>query len=284
MKPPKSKYATPAKTKAGKLKPVKRKKITTKSVTKTPLRELKSKRIQSREVQKFKRESRTKKIFLRSLLGAVVALVLFVVSTMFTPLLSIDEISVSGNDKVSEKAILKELKPLLGSPLPMVSEEAVATSLSKFKIIESIALVSKPPHALEIRITERTAIAIVRQGQTDYLFDPAGINVGKATGSELLPTILIKDNPKSSENYKQAMDVLLALPAQLLKRVQYIQAKTRDNVSLQLRGYSAQSIIWGDSSQSILKSKVLKTLLLKTPTNIRATFDVSSPRTPSVIR
>lgn len=165
----------------------------------------------------------------------------------------------------------------------MISEASVAEDLSQFKLIESISLISKPPHALEVRITERTPISLVVRGGTRFLYDPAGVNLGIASGYELLPTIIVSDDPKSSKSYAQAIDVLLALPAQLLKRVAYIQAKTRDNVTLQLRGNSAQTIIWGDSSQSILKSKVLKTLLVRTSTG-RATFDVSAPLTPSVIR
>ncbi|MCX6496915.1 MAG: hypothetical protein NTW23_06280 [Rhodoluna sp.] len=110
------------------------------------------------------------------------------------------------------------------------------------------------------------------------------MRVGVATGAEKLPTIIITGDPKSSKNYKQAIDVLLSLPSTLLDRVAYIQARTRDNVTMRLRGNAVQTIIWGDSTQSALKSRVLKVLLFKTPARIPATFDVSSPLTPSVIR
>ena len=223
-------------------------------------------------------------MFLRSVAFSLVGLVLLVLATMFTPLLSIDKITVTGTSKVSNKQVLAILKNRIGTPLPMISEASVAEDLAQFKLIESISLISKPPHALEVRITERTPISLVVRGGTRFLYDPAGVNLGVASGYELLPTIIVNDDPKSSKSYAQAIDVLLALPAQLLKRVAYIQAKTRDNVTLQLRGNSAQTIIWGDSSQSILKSKVLKTLLVKTSTRGRATFDVSSPLNPSVIR
>jgi cell division protein FtsQ len=123
----------------------------------------------------------------------------------------------------------------------------------------------------------------VVSGGVQYLYDPAGVKLGPASGSEQLPTVIVTGNPKDSVTYRQAIDVILALPLQLLDRVAYIQAKTRDNVTLRLRGAAGQTVIWGDSSDSILKSKVLKTLLLKTSTKVRATYDVSSPLTPSVI-
>ena len=275
MQPPKNRYS---KTSA-----VERPKVKAQKPAKLMLPKPQSKEAK-RQIQRFTKQSQFGKYFFRSLLAGIVVLVLLVLSIMFTPLLAIDKITVAGNHKVSDKAVLAALKHRIGTPLPMLSESDVAQDLAKFKMIESISLVSKPPHTLEVRVTERTAISIVIRGGTRYLYDPAGINLGVANGYEKIPTILVTDDPKTSENYRQAIDVLLALPAQLLDRVAYIQAKSKDNVTMQLRGYARQTIIWGDSSDSILKSRVLKALLLKTPGNVRATFDVSSPLTPSVIR
>jgi cell division protein FtsQ len=241
-------------------------------------------RVGKKEARRFTKENPTRKYFMRGILAAVAALVILVLATTFTPLLAIDKIVVSGESRVSEKQIQKILKKYLGTPLTTINESAVAADLKGFPIIESIALVSRPPHTLEIRVTERTPIAIVVRNGTQYLYDPAGVKLGLAKGNEKLPTVIVTGNPKNSTTYSQAIDVILALPLQLLDRVAYIQAKTRDNVTLRLRGAAAQTIIWGDSENSILKSKVLKTLLLKTSTKIRATFDVSSPLTPSVIK
>lgn len=283
MRPPKNRYANPTTNTKGKpAKPVKAKRKAlpvpkrVKNVSRT--------RIEKKEVRRFTRDNRTGKFFFLGIVSALVALVLLVLATTFTPLLSIDKIVVSGESRVPEKQLQNVLKKYLGTPLTTISDASVASDLKGFPIIESISLVSKPPHTLEVRITERTPIAIVVQGGTQYLYDPAGVRLGEATGYEKLPTVIVTGNPKNSTTYRQAIDVILALPLQLLDRVAYIQAKTRDNVTLRLRGASAQNVIWGDSENSILKSKVLKTLLLKTSTKVRATFDVSSPLTPSVIK
>ncbi len=276
MQPPQNRYNRARQNGAKSVLPKK-----TPKIRKPPLRT----RIASKkEARRFTKESAVKKYFLRSLLAGLLALVLLVCATMFTPLMAIEKISVTGNRKVPSQQILANLKHRIGSPLPMLTESDVAKDLEKFRLIESISLVSQPPNKLQVRITERTAISIVVRGSTRYLYDPAGVNLGRANGNEALPVILVNDDPKTSENYAQAIDVLLALPAQLLKRVAYIQAKSRDNVTMQLRGLASQTIIWGDATDSILKSRVLKALLLKTPANIRATFDVSAPLTPSVIR
>ena len=273
MKPPSNRYSTSGKSTNTRV-----------AKAKDPRLPIRQRRAVSKEVRKFTRESVFKKYFVRSLLASLLALILLVLATMFTPLMSVDKIAVTGNQKVATKEIEAAVKHRIGTALPMLSESDIAADLAKFKLIESIALISKPPHSLEVRITERTPISIVVRGSSRYLYDPAGVNLGLATGYEKLPTIIIKDDPKTSKNYRQAIDVLLALPAQLLDRVAYIQAKSRDNVTMQLRGYAAQTIIWGDSTDSMLKSQVLKALLLKTSPKVRATFDVSSPLTPSVIK
>lgn len=291
MEPPRKKVSTSrpsvvgrSKARNSKFKPSLRPNAKTSKPVAIPRLKRSVRRENLREARRFTKESSVKKIFIRSVLGGIAALLILVLATMFTPILAISKITVSGAQLVSEKQIQAALKKYIGSPLPMISSENVAKDLSKFKLIESIALVSLPPNQLQVRIVERTPIAVVVQGGVSYLYDPSGIRVGTASGSEQLPTIIIKGDPKTSKNFKQAIDVLLSLPSSLLNRVAYIQARTRDNVTMQLRGSAVQTIIWGDSTQSALKSRVLRVLLFKTPSKIRATFDVSAPLTPSVIR
>ena len=289
MQPPKSRFDHSRQLSKSKAKPriqVPKTKLIPgpKKKLKTNRLDLTTRRAQKKESRRFTKESQVKKIFIRSLLTALAALILLVVSTMVTPIMAINKISISGTEKVSEKQVQAVLKKYMGTPLPMINATNVAEDLAKFKLIESISLVSKPPHEIQVRIVERTPISVVVTNGTGFLYDPSGVRVGAASGSEKLPTIIITGDPKTSKNYKQAIDVLLSLPSSLLDRIAYIQARTRDNVTMQLRGNAVQTIIWGDSTQSALKSRVLKVLLFKTPARIPATFDVSSPLTPSVIR
>jgi cell division protein FtsQ len=94
--------------------------------------------------------------------------------------------------------------------------------------------------------------------------------------------IAIQGLPEKSKEFKAAIDVLLALPADLLQRVAEIDAKSKDDVTLRLRGYAGQRIIWGDGSNSVLKSRVLDALIANQKKTDRVTFDVSSPNAPVV--
>jgi cell division protein FtsQ len=236
----------------------------------------------SRQAVRFQGQSRQRRIILLSLLSSFTILILLVIATLVTPMLAVEKIRLTGLHKVSEKSVLAAVKDNIGKPLALVSQQGIAEELSKFKLIESISIISELPHTLHIAISERQPIAIVDVAGSSVLFDAAAVNLGSAKVSDKYPRVLINDDPKSSKAFSLAIDVLLALPAELLTRVAVIDAKTKDDVRLQLRGYSAQLIVWGDSSQSILKSKVLAALIKNQKLTDRVTYDVSSPSAPVV--
>lgn len=234
------------------------------------------------QAKRFQGQSRQRRVIALSLASSFAVLLLLVIATLVTPMLAVEKIKLTGLHKVSEKSVLAAVKGNLGKPLALVNQQEIADELSKFKLIESISIISELPHTLHIAISERQPIAIVDVAGSSVLFDAAAVNLGAATYNDKYPRVLINDDPKSSKAFKLAIDVLLALPADLLNRVAVIDAKTKDDVRLQLRGYSAQLIVWGDSSQSILKSKVLAALIKNQKQTDRVTYDVSSPSAPVV--
>ena len=203
-------------------------------------------------------------------------------ASMFTPMLAVETIKVAGLDRLKPAQVQAALKSQLGTPLPMVRSEVIGDKLKGFPLIESFSVRSQPPHTLVVNIIERTPICIVTVNGSAYLYDPAGVRIGPASGSDSYPQLAINGDPASSREYQLAIEVLLALPASLLPRVYSIDAKSKDNVSMQLRGNAGQAIVWGDASNSVLKSKVLAALIRNHKKSDRVTFDVSSPNAPVV--
>ena len=236
----------------------------------------------SAEAKRFTQGSRNKKLAFWISASALGALLLLVLATIFTPLLAVQKIEVTGITRLKEKSIVNALISQMGKPLPTVISSDVAKSLESFPLIESFSIISLPPHTLRIQIAERQPIGVIQVSGTNYLYDPAGVRIGIATGSENLPIIAIQGLPEKSKEFKAAIDVLLALPADLLQRVAEIDAKSKDDVTLRLRGYAGQRIIWGDGSNSVLKSRVLDALIANQKKTDRVTFDVSSPNAPVV--
>ena len=239
-------------------------------------------KLQRLEIRKFTQGTRTRKIITFTALGSVAALVALVLATMFTPLMAIKEIQVSGTHRLKAASIKSAVSTLIGTPLTLVSEDDLAKRLSSFTLIQSFTTISLPPHTLQINIVERQPVAIVQTTSGGYLYDPAGVLIGPTKATWKYPTVVVAGDPRHSSNYRAAIDVLLALPAELYPKVQRIQATSKDDVRLELRGAANQQILWGDSSKSIMKSKVLAALIANTKKSAAVTYDVSSPGAPTV--
>lgn len=236
----------------------------------------------SPEARRFVAASRQRKIVALAISGSFGLLILLILATMFTPLLAVEKLEVTGTHRINHQTILKALSRQIGVPLPMVNTGDIAESLAPFALVDSFSVVSLPPHTLRIAITERQPICIVTVAGVDYLYDPAGVRVGAVGQSDNYPRIAIVGDPKGSVEFSAAIDVLLALPADLLGRIATVDAKSKDDVSMRLRGNAGQRIVWGDGSQSVLKSKVLAALIKNQKKTDYVTFDVSSPTAPVV--
>jgi cell division protein FtsQ len=216
-----------------------------------------------------------------SLIASVSVLVIFVLVAVFSPILAVQKIEIVGAHLVSKESIAKDLKSFVGKPLPQISSDEVASKLSKYELIDSVSVVSLPPSTLRVVVVERTAIATVVINNVRYLYDPDGVQIGRATAADNLPVIIGAGDPATSKSFSRAIDVLLSLPMSLLPKLDTIRASSKDNVVLGLR-LNSQQILWGDASQPGLKAKVLAALMDHYPVKVGLTFDVSSPNQPSV--
>jgi cell division protein FtsQ len=218
---------------------------------------------------------------LTATVSSVALLAILVTIAVVSPLLAVREIEVVGTNRVSKESILKDLKSLQGKPLPQITSEELAARLSKYQLLDSVAAVALPPSKLRVVVVERSAISIVNINAIAYLYDAAGVQLGRAKSSDKLPVIENAGNPSSSAVFKAAIKVVLNLPLELLPKVQSISATSKDDVSLKLRSLN-QRILWGDDSDPALKAKVLSALMNHYKNRYGQTFDVSSPSQPSV--
>ena len=225
---------------------------------------------------------RAKRIIASISVGSIAILLAIVAGATFSPALAIKEIYVTGTERIQPELISKALQGHIGTPLPLLDENAVAKSLASFALIESFSATAVPPNGLQVKISERQAISVVAVKGERWLYDPAGVKVAQATGSEELPEIQISEEPRNSQRYRNAIEVLMALPEDLLHQVEFIEARSKDDVQMSLRTSREQRIIWGDSSDSVLKSKVLQALMANHRKTQSVTFDVSSPNAPVV--
>jgi len=225
---------------------------------------------------------RVRRIALSLSVGSVFILAILTAVATFSPLLSIQQVTVVGTSRLNPDEISKALSGQIGTPLPLLNQQEIAASLAGFTLIESFAATAVPPNELQIRVSERQALCIIEFEGALWLHDPAGVRIGLAEPTDVLPRILIAEEPTSSQRFRDSVDVLLALPVELLAQVEIIQANTKDDVQMSLRGSLGQRISWGDSSDAVLKSKVLQALIANNQGATGVTFDVSSPNAPVV--
>jgi cell division protein FtsQ len=209
----------------------------------------------------------------------VSALVILLAVAVYSPLLALRTIAIEGNHKLSTEEVLSAVDGQLGTPLALVDLGKVRTELGRFTLIRSYVTEIVPPSTLVIHLVERQAIGSIARGGMFDQVDPAGVVLGTSADTAGLPVISVGPSGSSSSAFRPAVDVLLAIPASVLRHVQSVSATTADDVSLILSG-SSTSVVWGSAAQSTLKARVLTAMLARPECRSQAVIDVSAPLAP----
>lgn len=212
---------------------------------------------------------------------AVVALLLgaSVGVAVFSPLLSLQTITVDGTDRVDAGAVQDAVDGQLGTPLARIDFDRITRELEAFPLIASYVTETAPPHTLVIRITERQPIATVADGDAFELVDPAGIVVQRLDArQEGVPLVDVGGAPLDGTAFRSAAEVLLSLPVNLRSTVDSATASTADDVALTLS--SGQKVVWGSAEHSEKKAQVLAGLMADQASrdpSASVKYDVSAP-------
>ena len=129
-----------------------------------------------------------------------------------------------------------------------------------------------------IHIVERQPVGQVAAGAGFELVDPAGVTI--AQSPERVPGYPFIDAKGDIDGtaFRSMVEVLIALPAELLATVDSVSATTQDDVTLVLAGVG-QQVRWGSAEDSAVKARVLATLIAVTDPSRPGVFDVSAPGT-----
>lgn len=239
-------------------------------------------RYERSEVKRFTRSRRRRRNSLLAVVGIVVVLALLIVGAVFSPLLALKTISVTGTSRVDAKAVSAALDDQLGTPLALVDFDDIRRELATFPLIRSYVTESVPPDTLVIRIEERAPIGSIATTKGFAVVDAAGVVIESAAERTAgLPMIEVGPDGADSPAFVSAVEVLLALPSDLLAKVDRISAQSKDNVTLTLVGVG-QLVDWGSPEQSALKARVLATLIANQNPNAVVRYDVSAPNTPVI--
>lgn len=234
------------------------------------------------EVRRFTRRSRSRRRLIIGGISLAIVFVTLIAVAVWSPLLALKEITIVGANRVDAAAVREALDSQLGTPLALVDLDRITDELAAFPLIRSYTTESVPPHTLIVTLVEREPVGMVNDGSSFAVVDPAGIVIESST-TRLpgLPVIAAGDPSIANPAFASAIEVLLALPPELLARVDTISATTNDDVTFTLAG-GVQAVTWGSADRSAFKARVLATLVTTQPATAAVEFDISAPDAPVV--
>ena len=219
--------------------------------------------------------------------------VLYVVLVFFSPLLATQKITVRGTSLLETTQVEQKLEPLRGVPLTRIDEKKVRELLGQDNVIRSVQVESRPPHELVVTLKERTAVAVVKQGDTYHTVDSDGVSLLESATQPDTSVPLVRfsgDDPQTSAEFHTISTALSAMPSELLAQVKEAGATSTSSITLTLRDNT--TVQWGTAEESELKAKVLLSLRQaiakraqeetssEAQTQKVTVYDVSAPRVP----
>ncbi|MET3935123.1 FtsQ-type POTRA domain-containing protein [Arthrobacter sp. OAP107] len=230
-------------------------------------------------------EPRGRRIRRNIVVAACVTAVLvagLIAAAVYSPVLAVQSVSVTGTKLLKPAQVQAALKPLLGTPLPQVSGSEVESLLKPLVQIKSVTTQAHPPSVLVVHVQERVPVALVKRGNDYMLVDVDGVKLGTTADptSVKLPLIDGGAGTIGKDLFQATAEVLGALPANVLAKLSNASAKSVDAVELKL--LDGQTVVWGNAGEKELKARVLEALLKMPadPANPVNTYDVSVPRHP----
>ncbi|BAI65178.1 cell division septal protein [Rothia mucilaginosa DY-18] len=236
--------------------------------------------------------TRARKLLYTALAVAIIA-VLYVVLVFFSPLLATQKITVRGASLLETTQVEQKLEPLRGVPLTRIDEKKVRELIGQDNVIRSVQVESRPPHELVVTLKERTAVAVVKQGDTYHTVDSDGVSLLESATQPDTSVPLVRfsgDDPQASAEFRTISTALSAMPSELLAQVKEAGATSTSSITLTLRDNT--TVQWGTAEESELKAKVLLSLRQaiakraqeetssEAQTQKVTVYDVSAPRVP----
>lgn len=233
-------------------------------------------RIARKDFRKRRNAHRWRRVRLALLAVLLVGLVAAGVWVVFfSSYVTARDVDVTGTSSLGDRRIERVADVPTGTPLARIDLDAIRARVESIAAVRSAEVSRSWPHAVHIAVTERTAVAVVDQGQGLQGLDAEGVLFGTyATRPARLP--LVEAPPDTAdEALVEAGHVIGSLPSSIAGRVDTIEVSSVDKIELVLG--SGRRVLWGSAEDSGQKAEVLAVLLKRPGQQI----DVSVPGRPT---
>lgn len=189
-----------------------------------------------------------------------------------SPWLVVDEVVVSGTERLTPAEVLAAADVDVGRPLARVDTAGVARRVRALGPVLSVEVDRGWPGTLEVRVVEREPVAAVGAPGSFTLLDATGARLGtvRALPRGVVRLAVARPAPEDPAT-RAALQVLRAVPAPVRGQLLGVRAPSPEQVTLLLRGN--RQVLWGGVDRSREKAAVLVPLLRLPGTR----YDVSTP-------
>lgn len=206
------------------------------------------------------RSARRRRAVRWALAGTVLALLgALAWGLFFSPVLAVDEVTVTGTRHVEADVVHERLAPLYGVPLPRVGTGTVRDLVNSLPGVAEVRTVTRPPTGVEVVVREHDARAqrSGEDGRVDLLLADGSVLSGVAADlvvDERLPEFSADLARSSRRERAEAADVVAALPSAVADRVVDVDSRGPGQVRLGLS--DGVTLVWGDAQEMELKGTV----------------------------
>jgi cell division protein FtsQ len=209
--------------------------------------------------------------------SVLVGLVAIVAAVLWTPLLGVRTVEVSGVQELTVAQITAAAQVSPGTPMLRLDMAAIEHRVHQLPRVGQVDVVREWPSTIRIDIAERDPIGYVQEQDGSHLVDRTGLDYATLDARPPgLPRIVLSKITPGDQRTQAVVAVLGTLPTQLRSLVLTVTAKTPGSVTLGLtRG---RTVRWGSMDESVRKAEVLAALMTR-PGKV---YDVSSPDLPTI--
>lgn len=245
-------------------------------------------RLQARRVEVMRLKGRRRLKMLVVLAVATTVALAAWWTVMKSPLLDVDDISVSGAVRTDTTAVIEVGGVELGQPLLEVDTSGAKSAIAELPWVDTVSASQSLRGDVSFSITERTAVAVVPGAAGWLLVDPNG-RVLDHVASFPDDIVVVEGRAWNAEpggwigeGALPSLQVAALLPAGLRAKVASVRAG--DSANLQLVLFGGGVVDLGDASQ--LEEKFLSTLTLLVRVDLHCLdrIDVRAPNVPVLTR
>lgn len=209
----------------------------------------------------------------RIVAGLLVVLAVVAV-VAWSPLFAARRVDVQGISVLSAGQVIDAAQVPLGRSLARQPITLIEQRVSTLPAVQSVVVQRSWPSAVTIKVTERTLRFQLEDAGSFRWVDAAGVIFN--TTAQRQPVPLAQTDAEDRALLRDVGTVLAALPEQLIKLVELVEAPGANHIVLRLG--EGRQVVWGSAQRSGEKAEVLAQLLKQQG----SVYDVSVPSSPAV--